>query len=386
MADPLDTLGLSLPYDYSKGEAPGVTAPPSPSVATPAPSTSHPELDDIPVPYSASEQPGGAPVTTAAPQTAGQTASKWTDWLLGQDQGPVELKPRSLSQVGSDISDFGRVLGNKAGVPGSLDLISDALNNTDLPTEQAKTAKARENIGPVAAGIADFMGQRASVLRATPWADNPIAQGVVTGGGGTLLQGGNWKDALVNAAADTGLSAAGEAIGTAASGAAKAITDRSKQVVSNAASAGLEDLKSLAKRGGDVAGAAEQYAQTARGAARQAYQDIATAANQSIEAGPLQRLGAGILGKVSGAGGLATAYIADPAIKAYNQFSKGLDVKHAIDSSYPVIAGAVKTAVDPDAWRSALQNLAISQGPTRPGSFDAAVRSGPVSWAKSLWP
>ena len=369
--------GVSLPY--KPGESPDGT-PPAP--ASPAPPQSGSILDGVNLPYKPGEQP--TPAKTAPPGQS-WTHAIWNS-ITGEDQPPVELQPRSLSQAGSDVADFGRVFGNKAGVPGSFDLIADAINGTDLATEQAKTEQARKNIGPVASGVADFMGQRASVLRATPWADNPLAQGGVTGGVGTFMQGGSWKDALTNAAADTGLSYAGQALGTGATALAKKAFDRSTQAVSSASSAALEDLQSLKQRGGDVAAAAEKYADSATDAAKAAYQKIADAARQSTETGPAQRIVAGALGHFLPGGELATAYIADPAIRAYNKLSQGLDVSHAIHQAYEPIAGAVKTAVDPDAWRSAIQNFAVSQGPTGPGTFGAATRFGPISWAKSLWP
>jgi hypothetical protein len=401
MADPLDSLGLDLPYDYSKGEAPG--APAAAPVKTqaaptpaPAPNTSHPELDNIPVPYDATkgESPGAPTGPPAPPKTWGDTASDlWHNTILGQNQPPIVLQPRSLSQAGTDVSNFGRVFADQAGVPGAVDWARTILPGAgDIDYQRAQTKKAEEDIGPVASGVARFMGQRASVNRiggelGVPYANSPVAQGAVTGGFGTLFHGGNWTDALANAAADTGLSALGEAAGTAGSAAAKKIFDRSTQAVSGASSAALEDLHDLWRRGGDVAGQAEQYANSASGAAKDAYRRIADAANQSTAAGPLQRLGAAAIGSyLPGVGPLASAYIADPAIQAYNRFSKGLDVTHAIHEAYPAVVGAVKSIVDPQAWRSALQSVAVSQGPTGSGTLNAVRNFSPTSWTKALWP
>ena len=384
MADDVDNLVVPYGPGENPNASPSAATPAAPVVQTQAAPTSHPELDSVPVPYKAGEQPGNVSTKTAPPGPS-WTHAIWNS-ITGEDQPPVVLQPRSLSQAGSDVADFGRVFGNKAGVPGSFDLIADAINGTDLATEHAKTEQARKNIGPVASGVADFMGQRASVLRATPLADNPLAQGVVTGGGGTLMSGGSWKDALTNAAADTGLSYAGQAIGTGASALAKKVFDRSTQAVSSGASAALEDLQSLQKRGADVATAADRYAESATGAAKDAYQRIADYARGSTETGWAQRLAAGGVGHFLPGGELAAAYIADPAIRAYNQLSKGLDVSHAIHQAYEPVAGVVKSTVDPDAWRRAIQNFAVSQGPTGSGTFDAAARFGPISWAKSLWP
>ena len=188
-------------------------------------------------------------------------------------------QPRSLSQAGTDVLNYGRVLGNQAFVPGSLDVGLAALHGTDVSAENAKTKAAESQLDPVAAAIARFQGQRLSVNRmvgeaGVPYANSPLAQGVVTGGGGTLLQGGSWKDALTNAAADTGLSALGHAVGTGASAAAKTVFDRSSKAVSSGATAALEDLQSIKQRGGDVAAAADNYAASAVGAAKDAYQRI----------------------------------------------------------------------------------------------------------------
>jgi hypothetical protein len=405
MADPLDSLGLDLPYDYSKGEAPGApaaapvkTQAPTPTPA-PAPNTSHPELDNIPVPYDATkgESPGAPTGPPAPPKTWGDTASDfWHNTILGQNQSPIVLQPRSLSQAGTDVSNFGRDFGNQAFVPGALDVGLAALHGTDIATENAKTKQADADLGPVAGGAARFMGQRASLNRflgeaGVPYANSPIAQGLVTGGGGTLLHGGNWTDVLFNTAADTGLSALGEAGGTAASAAAKKVFDQSRQAVSNTASAGLEHLQDLWKKGGEgaaktVTETAEQYANAATGAAKDAYQQIADAARKSTETGWAQRLAAGGIGHFLPGGELATAYIADPAIRAYNQFSKGLDVTHAIHDAYSPVAGVVKTAIDPDAWRSALQNFAVSQGPAGSGTVNAVSKFSPTSWGKYILP
>ena len=391
MAD--DPLGnLKLPYDYSNGDpdAAAPSAPAAPTVQTqaappPAPTISHPDLAKIPVPYGQADQPD-APSAKSAPPGPSWTHVLWNS-ITGEDQPPVVLQPRSLSQVGTDVGNYGRVAGNQAFIPGSLDVGLAALHGTDVAAENAKTKAAESQLGPAAAALARFQGQRASVLRATPWADNPLAQGVVTGGGGTLLQGGSWKDALTNAAADTGLGYAGQALGTGASALAKGAFDRSSKAVSSAASSSLEDLQDLWKRGGDVTNQAETYAKTAAtGTAKAAYQKIAEAAAEPIETGWAQRFTAGGIGHFLPGGELASAYIADPAIRAYNNLSKGLNVRSAIDQAYPTVAGAVKTAVDPDARRSALQSLAVSQGPTRPGTFNALGTVSPMSWAKYILP
>ena len=399
--DPL-LKGIEVPYGAGEqpGEAPATPAPAAPAAPTPAPpaaAVAHPDdpvLKNIQVPYGAGEQPGGAPVVTAPPPTAGQTASKWTDWLLGPQ---TELHPRSLSQAGSDALGFARVGADQAIFPGTFDNAFSALpslapGSGDIDAQRARTKAAETQIGPAASNIARFMGQRLSVNRfagdaGVPFANTPIAQGLTTGGVGTLMHGGDWKDALVNAAADTGLSALGEAAGTAGSAAAKKLIDKSKQAVSSVATQGLEHLGDLWKRGGDVAGTAEQYAASAKGAAQDAYQRIAEAANQSTDTRWAQRLAAAGIGHLPGipGGELAAAYIADPAIKVYNQWSKGHGVLNAIDQSYPVVANVMKSAVNPDAWRSALQNLAVSQGPTNAGSTQAAAKFGPMSWVRGLF-
>jgi hypothetical protein len=394
MADDLDNL--ALPYDYGKGEAPGSVStapakPASPVQSAPSvPDTSHPDLDSLSLPYKPGEQPNGATPPNATPPGPSWTHAIWNS-ITGEDQPPIVLQPRSLSQVGTDVANYGRVAGNQVFVPGSLDVGLAALHGTDVAAENAKTKQAESELSPAAAAIARFQGQRLSANRilneaGVPYANNPIAQGVVTGGGGTFLHGGSWSDILANAAADIGLSAAGEAAGTAAPAAAKKVFDQSKQAVSGASSATLEDLHDLWKRGGDVAGQAEEYAKSATGATKAAYQKIAAAASQSTAAGPLQRLGAATLGKLSGVGALTSAYVADPAFQAYNQFSKGLDVSHAIHQAYEPVAGVVKSVIDPQAWRNAMQSFAVSQGPTGSDTLNAVRNFSPTSWAKAIWP
>jgi hypothetical protein len=223
MAD--DPLGnLKLPYDYSKGD-PDAVAPSALAALTvqtqaspsPAPTISHPDLDKIPVPYGQRDQPD-APSTKSAPPGPSWTHAIWNS-ITGEDQPLVVLQPRSLGQAGSDVADFGRVFGNRAIVPNTLDrAISMFPAAGDLAYQQAQTAKARENIGPVASGVADFMGQRASLARNA----GPITQGVVTGAGGTVM-GGDYNPVHVagNAAIDVGLNKTGQALGTFGAGAAK---------------------------------------------------------------------------------------------------------------------------------------------------------------------
>jgi hypothetical protein len=398
MAD--DPLGnLKLPYDYSQGDPdapkPATTsaapAPPAPVSTAPAASSapSHPDLDKIKLPYTPGDQ--SAPAATSS--QPGMLTS-WGRWAIGQNPdgsySQIDLQPRSLSQVGTDVTNYGRVAGNQAFVPGSLDVGLAALQGDTVAQENAKTTQAESELDPMAAAIARFQGQRLSANRllgegGVPYANNPIAQGTVTGGFGTLLHGGSWSEALANAAADTGLSAAGEAIGTAGSAAAKKVFDRSSAALSNASTASLEHLQDLWNRRGNVADTAEQYADAASGDIKAAYQKIAGAAREPIETSAVQRAIAGGIGSFLPGGGVAAAYIADPTIKAYNQWSKGLDVTEAIHKAYEPIAGAVKSTVDPDAWRSAFQNLAVSQGPTGSATLNAVRNFSPSSWAKALW-
>jgi hypothetical protein len=394
MADELDNL--ALPYDYGKGEAPGGAAPntpvqsAAPVQAQPTPAapvdTSHPDLDNLSLPYKPGEQPGGA---APAANTAAQPGmlTRFGRWAIGQNPDgsypPIDLQPRSLSQVGTDITNYGRVAGNQAVVPGALDMTLAALRGDTIAQENAKTAQAESQLDPMAAAIARFQGQRLSANRiaseaGVPLANNPIAQGTVTGGFGTLLHGGSWSDALANAAADSGLSAAGEAIGTLGAGVAKKVFDPSTAAVRNASS--LEHLQDLWRRGADVAGTADQYAEAASGAVKDAYQKVADAARQSTETGPIQRIVAGAIGHFLPAGELATAYIADPAIKAYNRLNQGLNVTDAIHQAYGPVAGAVRSTVDPDAWRSAFQNLALSAGPTGSATLNDVRNFSPSAW------
>jgi hypothetical protein len=248
------------------------------------------------------------------------------------------------------------------------------------------------------------------VARALPYGSNPIVQGIATGGGGTLMQGDTSPfDYLKNIGLDTGASALGEAAGTYASAAAKAVSDRSARAISEAAqnaanaarkagdltgwanaasrsagSAALEDLRGLYKRGGDIAGRAEDLATQATGAAQDDYHNIAQAANASTTPGLLGR-------SVSTAAGYMTPlswfapYVLDPVNRAVNTATKNLNVRNAIDQAYPPVAGAVKTAVDPQAWRDAFQNLVVSNSDRASDVYNAgigAVRNFKVPWGQ----
>ena len=246
MADDVDNLVVPYGPGENPNASPAAATPAAPVVQTQAAPTLHPELDSVPVPYKQGEQPGNVSTKTAPPGPS-WTHAIWNS-ITGEDQPPVVLQPRSLSQAGTDITNYGRVLGNQAFVPGSLDVGLAAYHGTDVAAENAKTKQAESELGPVAAASARFQGQRLSVNRmageaGVPYANSPLAQGIVTGGGGSLLHGDSWSDVLANAAADTGLSALGEAAGTGASALAKKAFDRSTQAVSSEASAALEDLQ-----------------------------------------------------------------------------------------------------------------------------------------------
>ena len=251
-----------------------------------------------------------------------------------------------------------------------------------------QTAKAREDIGPVASGVADFMGQRASVARNL----GPINQGLVTGGVGTVA-GGDYNPLHIaaNAAADVGLNKAGQALGTYAAGAAKWADKTAKEVGDEAFLAGqgagartLQGMHDLWQRGGDVASQAEQYANTASGEVGDAYRKVAEAANQSIDPSTIQRSVSGAIGTyVPAVGPLASAYILDPAARWANRVARDIDVRSAIDQAYPHVADVVKSAIDPQAWRTAFGNFALSNTPdfnTLKSKLPTMSLSNPWSW------
>ena len=84
---------------------------------------------------------------------------------------PIYLEPRSLSQAGSDIANFGRVAANTLGIGDSLlasqrainaDIMSNANPSNAIPAnlaaEKAKTAQASQDIGPAASFAANLVG------------------------------------------------------------------------------------------------------------------------------------------------------------------------------------------------------------------------------------
>jgi hypothetical protein len=143
-------------------------------------------------------------------------------------------------------------------------------------------------------------------------------------------------------------------------------------------------MHDLWQRGGDVAAQAEQYANTASGEAGDAYRKIAATANQSIDPTAIQRGVSGAIGNyVPGVGPLASAYILDPAMRAINRAGKDIDVRSSIDHAYPAVANVVKSAVDPQAWRTAFGNLALSNAP----DFNTIKNKPPtMSWTNWLYP
>jgi hypothetical protein len=353
MADPLDPLNnLRLPYDYSTGNA-QPTAQPSVTVQPQSPLPSHPDLDKIVVPYKPEEAGGTATVQTPTTPTTPTTPGSWSDYL--------------------------RVGGNEAFVPNTLDRVLATVSGTDFATQHAKTVQAEQNMGLPAALAAKTAGQYAQAARLVPYAgSNPAFVGAVSGAGREMMAGDfSPFDIAKQAAVEAGLSYGGAAAGKYFSGGVKALTDKNPEDLLDAATraaqsalnrgdiaaytksirdmAGITNLKNLSDAGSGAAALAKQYASSATGAAKDAYQGIVNAANPSGVVPKLAKQAA------SGALAYGTHWLSGSlpaAYTAYQMGKTGLDwagstirnsnVQHAIDSAYPAVSSYVKTAVNPE--------------------------------------
>jgi hypothetical protein len=297
------------------------------------------------------------------------------------------LQPRSMSQVGRDVYNYGRVAADQAIVPGTVDNALSALpawapGSGDIETQRARTKQSESELSPEMAWLARFQGQRLSIGRAIAGATgtpNPDLDAAITGGGGTFMHGNtNPIDIGLNAATDVGLSGLSDVAGTYAAKYVKPLIDRGAKAVSEnikgigsatarAGAAALEDIRNAYTTGGNVAATAEQYARQYGGQTGDAIRRVAEYARQPLDATTMQRATTGLTGylgsKAAGASdvantavGLGSSYILDPAMRAYNATRRNLDVHSAIDQLYPTLTGVTKTAIDPEAWRSALHS------------------------------
>ena len=237
-------------------------------------------------------------------------------------------------------------------------------------------------------------------------ANSPITTGVVTGGGGTLIGGHANPVHVLGTAATTALeSKAGQAIGSGVSLVAgtlgqsgRALYQKAQDEASAAFNAAdlpgwtaaiqkgldinkLRDLQTLSNRGGDVVGKAMDLSNEARGAAKDAYNRIASAASKSAE---IPKIASDV---VTGGlrwltGGPAAGAAALGANRAANWLNNKADVKAAIDQAFPNVAGYVKSAVNPQNWRNAASSAAVVAG----RAYQVVAEQGDEFFAQRLDP
>ena len=375
MADPLPPGAEGYDNPYLK-KAPVVAAPPPPAADLP------PGAGGFQTSY-APAAPAPAPAPVALPPDSPNT--------------DYSLKRRSFGEGMSDIGHFLRVAGNQAIVPGTLDNVLSVMPGAgDIDYQRAQTKAAGDAMDPSANAIAKFWGQNASVARFMPtrYSNNPVVQGLITGLGGDLMQGETDPLKLgTDTATSTGGGVLGRYAGSLLSAGAKAITDRTPAAMRAGASKAqqaaldqLDRLDALYRRGRNVADEAGTAATNAvTSGAKRAYETISDAAARSTEPGYLQHL-AGLAGSF----GLtptefgpmapwAVQSVIQPTIGALNRIERSLDVRSAIDQASPAVAGVVKTAIDPAAWRNAIQSFAIPNA----DSIKSGIQSGAnaaMSW------
>jgi hypothetical protein len=252
-------------------------------------------------------------------------------------------------------------------------------SGTDFATQHAKTVQAEQNMGLPATLAAKTAGQYANIARVVPYVgSNPAFQGMVSGAGREIMAGDfSPFDIAKQAAEEAGLSYGGAAVGKYLSGGVKALRDKNPEDLLEAATraaqsalnrgdmaaytksirdmAGITNLQKLSDAGTGAATLAKQYASSATGAAKDAYQGIVNAASPSGVVPQLAKQaasGALAYGAHALSGSLPAAYT------AYQMGKTGLDwagsairnsnVQHAIDSAYPAVSSYVKTAVNPE--------------------------------------
>jgi hypothetical protein len=184
-------------------------------------------------------------------------------------------------------------------------------------------------------------------------------------------------DIAKQAAEEAGLSYAGAGAGKYFSGWVKSATDKNPEDLLEAATraaqsalnrgdmaaytkslrdmASITNLQKLSDAGTGAAALAKQYASSATGAAKDAYQGIVNAASPSGVIPQLAKQAA------SGALGYATHALSGSLPAAYTAYQMGktgldwagsamkkADIQHSIDAAYPLVSSYVKTAVNPE--------------------------------------
>lgn len=407
----------NLPYKKEEAApAPATTLSPTPTPApapvpsgTPATSIlSGANLPFKPGDKPASTQPqGDSPLWTALQKPTTSIADLWDAAKL----------------TGQGVGDYARVFGNNAIVPNALDRgLSMMPWSGGLEAEKAKTKAAETDLGSFAA-VPKWQGQNYGVSGITnrfvggplsSVANNPITQGVVTGGGGTIMGGDyNPEHILKNAATSALESKAGQAIGSGLSAATSFVGNQGKvfykkaqDEVAAAVNAGdipgwraamqkvgnIHNLQDLYHRGGDIAAQASDLASQATGAAADAYQHVADAASQGTKTGKwADRATTAVLGGLTG--GPVAANVALGANEFANMANKYANVRGSIDDALARVTGYVNNAVDPQVWQNAGASAARVAGgdykalsdKIRTFSPSAAIRSTPVVSTIGSW-
>jgi hypothetical protein len=330
-----------------------------------------------------------SPAPTPAPDTAAPT-SKYLRPSLPADLTPTETAAAQPSH--GYLWNAARTFGDQAIAPHFLDrvLASGPGGSGDVNKEAAISQKAEDalgisgSIGPKTAGQYFSIANAARYL---PWgvgaaASTPPVQGVLTGGLGTVLMGDfNPADIALNSGASAAAAYGGNIVGKygadilkgfAGSSSASLAKDAQQAVdeafLANSPSWGqkiadqigvthLNELHDLYKRGGDVASRAEELAGQYTGKTADAYRNIAKYVNQSTDPGILSSL-AGFAAAHTNAG--AAAYpVVQKGVQYLNAKARDIDIRGAIDRSYPVVSNFVKRSIDPQAWGRRIENAAL---------------------------
>lgn len=337
--------------------------------------------------------PAAAPVV-AQPDSSAPAPKSGSSYL------PAAL-PQDAPSPAADAPEHGywwnaaRTFADQAVIPHAFDrlMASGPGGSGDMAREEAISKKAEDALDLPTQILAKTAGQEATIgnlSRYVPYVnrvtDNPIAQGFLSNGLGKVMEGDfNPYDVAQETAKGTAGYAAGGVVGKYGGDLVKRFTGTSfdalgkqaqdavdaafqanspnwgKTVANKIGLDHLTDLHGIYQRGGDVAAKAEELAQSAGGAAKTAYNNIAAAANKATDPGLL-----------SAGAGIAAAHLGDwgnsvwPAIqrvsKYVNEGTKGVDVRNAIDQAAPAVSGFVRSNIDPSKWGSGLAPAGLAAG------------------------
>ena len=274
-----------------------------------------------------------------------------------------------------------RTFADQAVIPHAFDrLMASGPGGTgDMAREEAISKKAEDDLGLTSSIAAKTAGQYATIgnlSRYVPYVNtvtnNPIAQGFLSNGLGKVMEGDfNTADIAAETAKGARWLCGGELVGRYGGDLVKRFTGTSfdalgkqaqdavdaafqanspnwgKTVANKIGLDHLTDLHGIYQRGGDVAAKAEELAQSAGGAAKDAYQNIAAAANKATDPG----LYAGAAGMLAshhlGDWGAAVWPVVQRVAKYANEGVKDIDVRSAIDRAMPDVSGLTKSNINP---------------------------------------